>query len=1048
MKKICRVVSALFFTTISLQLFSQKILFSEVNESSISVAGSKRVIIPQKYKTFSLDKRGIEDFLKIVPSENNFTNRNAAPLIELPMPGGKMARFRIWESPVMEPALATKYPEIKTFSGQGIDDPYATIRMDYNPYFGLSAEILSVNGNVYIDPYARGNLNYLISYYRSDYIKNASFVCSTVGDIAPPVNQALREQAGFCRGTQLFTYRLALACTGEYAQFFLNGSELTDAERRAKVLAAMVTSVNRVNAVYESELSVHLTLVANNDLLIYLDGTTDPYTNNNGSTMLGQNQTTIDNVIGSANYDIGHVFSTGGGGVATLGIVCNGSSKARGVTGSPNPTGDAYDIDYVAHEMGHQFGATHSFNSVSGSCNGNRTASAAYEVGSSTTIMGYAGICGSDNIQPNSDPFFHTVSFDQISTFLQGNGGICATVTATGNNLPQITAMNNNGANIPVNTPFTLTATATDIDGDALTYDWEEWDLGSAGAWNSGASTIDAPLFKSRIPKTTGSRTFPDMAVILAGYPTNPPATMGGLKGETLPLVARAMKFRLTVRDNHAGGGGVVTGGEGCQSGFDGTFQVNTISGTGPFTVGSPNGGESFPGGSSQTITWNVAGTNAAPINTTNVKISLSTDGGQTYPTVLTASTPNDGSEVLSLPNITTTTARIKIEAVGNIFFDISDANFSITLSVGFNFSNTLPATASCPAPGTMDITLGTSAIMGFSNPITLSASGNPAGTTISFSQNPITPGSSTVVTLHNTNTLSNNSYTVTITGSANGATTQTKNIVYVIQSGTGPDITGQPQSQTICAGSNAFFNVSANGTGLSYQWQLSTNNGLNFSNIGSNISSQSVAAADISQNNNQYRVMVTGQCNNSVSNAAILTVNARPDITLSAAPLTELLPGQTTTITAALNPAVGGFNYTWFRDDVQIPLISGSSFTADITTIGDYKVKINNPSTGCNNESGSVSIIAKASSRLFIFPSPNQGQFTVSYYNQGGASTQQSLAIYDSKGALVYNRKLAVTSPYQLHSINLKGAGKGVYIVVIGDANGKELAKGKVVIQ
>ena len=334
-----------------------------------------------------------------------------------------------------------------------------------------------------------------------------------------------------------------MACTGEYAVAATGLATPTVND----VLAKIVTSINRVNGVYETELSVHMNLVANEDAVIFTNSSTDPFSgNNNANALINESQTVIDANIGSANYDIGHAFSTGGGGLAECRCVFVLLQKARGITGSSNPTGDAYDIDYVAHEMGHQFGATHTFNSTTSNCGGgNRTASAAYEVGSGTTIMAYAGICGSDNIQPNSDPYFHSISFDQISTFLQASAS-CAGITSIVNNLPQITAMNNNGASIPLGTPFTLSATATDVDGDPLTYDWEEWDLGSAGAWNSGANSTTAPLFKSRIPKTTGDRTFPDIAVIKAGYPSNPSPTMGGLKGETLPQTARTMKFRLT----------------------------------------------------------------------------------------------------------------------------------------------------------------------------------------------------------------------------------------------------------------------------------------------------------------------------------------------------------------------------------------------------------------------------------------------------------------------------------------------------------------------
>ena len=347
-----------------------------------------------------------------------------------------------------------------------------------------------------------------------------------------------------------------------------------------------------------------------------------------------------------------------------------------------------------------------------------------------------------------------------------------------------------------------------------------------------------------------------------------------------------------------------------------------------------------------------------------------------------------------------------------------------------------------------MNITLGTSSISGFSNPITLSASGNPAGTTVSFSQNPILPGNSATVTLNSTNTLVNNSYTITITGSASGATNQTRDIVYIIQAGTAPSITDQPQSETVCAGSDATFNVSANGNGLSYQWQISTNGGSSFSNIsGAASSNYTVSSADDSKNNNMYRVIVTGQCNVVVSNAAPLTVNALPAITLSAAPLTELLPGQVTTIAAGLSPAVTGFNYSWFRNDVQIAGASGNSYGVDITTTGDYKAKILNPSTGCANESGVISITAKASNRLFIYPNPNSGQFTVSYYNSGGANTQQTLSIFDSKGSLIYNARFVVNGAYQLYPVDLSSGAKGVYIVVIGNANGKKLAQDKLVI-
>ncbi|MGB4844150.1 MAG: zinc-dependent metalloprotease family protein, partial [Ferruginibacter sp.] len=689
MKKIYQIIAVVLFP---FSLIAQNSFFSPVSESSIFLGNNKREIVPTKYNTVKTDINQLKTFLWSLPAEKQVTNRKAAPVMELPMPDGTIARFNVWESNVMEPGLAAQLPDMRQFLGQGIDDPYATIRFDYNPFTGFHAQILSSQtGRIYIDPFAKGDLNHYISYSVKDYNRDVKFICEVVDNEIASKGSSSQVTAAACLGANLRTYRLALACTGEYSVAVAGPTPTVGA-----VAAAMLTSVNRVTGVYEVEVSLRMTLIANNNLLIYLNGATDPYTNNNGSAMLGENQANIDAVIGSANYDIGHVFSTGGGGIASLNSPCNSGSKARGVTGSSNPVGDAFDIDYVAHEMGHQWGGNHSM----AGC-GSSPASTKYEVGSGTTIQGYAGICGGENIQPNSDPHFHGISFDEISNYITtGNGNTCGVSTATGNDLPVISALPNNNLSIPPSTPFTLAGTATDPNNDPLTYCWEGWDTQGTQTWNAGATAPagnTVPLFKSRIPKTNGTRTFPDIAVILAGYPASPPSAMGGLKGETLSPVARAMNFRLTVRDNRAGGGGVVSsGGAGCQTSTP--FVVNVV-GTTPFVVSVPNGGESYTGGSTQTVTWNVANTNNAPVSVANVMISLSTDGGLTYPTVLLASTPNDGSQAVTMPNITSTTARVKVEAVGNIFFDISNANFSITGGTATNPTVTINQAAAQPDP-------------------------------------------------------------------------------------------------------------------------------------------------------------------------------------------------------------------------------------------------------------------------------------------------------------------------------------------------------------
>ncbi|RYD93098.1 MAG: hypothetical protein EOP54_19740, partial [Sphingobacteriales bacterium] len=680
--------------------------FSDAVESRITVSNSKdRAIIPVKYRTLSVNNTSVKNFLWSLPQEGQvMRNHNAAPVMELPMPDGSMAQFHVWKTSVQAPSLEAKFPEIGTFTGQGITDPYATIRIDYSPYFGFRAQILSaVTGRIYIDPYAVHNTTNVISYYHADNHRSRHFSCLTPDPevtagrgVIPGV-----ENAGPCRGTSLRTYRLAIACTGEYAQAVGGGTA-------AATHAAIVTSTNRITGVYEVELAIRLTLIDNNNLIEYLDPATDPYTNLINTGQLNQNTTNINAVIGVNNYDIGHLFTSNDNGVAYLASVC-GPNKGGGATGAQVLVGDGYDIDYVAHEMGHQFGAPHTFNSATCASPGG-----SYEPGGGTTIMAYAGICAAaENIQPNSDPIFHPNSFDAISNFLLAGGASCGVSAPNGNNLPVITSMGTNNLNIPINTPFTLTATATDPDGDAITYNWDGWDVGAAGTWISASASTTRPLFRSRLSKVSGSRTFPDPRVIAANYPgLAAPSAMDGLRGEVLPTVARTMKFRLTVRDNRAGGGGVVSGGDGC--GSTEIFQVNT-SGTAPFTVAVPNGGESYAGNTTQTITWNVVGTDAAPFNVANVRVLLSTDGGLTFPTVLSASTPNDGSEALSIPNTATTTARVKVEALGNIFFDISNQNFTITAAVsGFGLTTPAATNVACPAPATAVATLATTSNGGY----------------------------------------------------------------------------------------------------------------------------------------------------------------------------------------------------------------------------------------------------------------------------------------------------------------------------------------------
>jgi hypothetical protein len=1021
--------------TVSFDLSAQNYFFADAKENELSTAGTgKRVIIPEKYKSVALDIYGMKMFLKTLTSEPGLAARGNASVIELPMPDGGRAKYRIWESPVMELALATKFPGIKTYAGQGIDDPTATIKIDFTE-LGFHAMVLSdITGNIFIDPYRQLDIRNYIVYYKKDLSNKNPFVeigLESTADLKKTTN-GNRPMAGPCIGTQLRSYRLAVACTGEYAEAVSNGNPTPET-----ALSAIITTINRVDGIYEKELAISLNLVANNNAIVFIDPATDPFTaNDDGQALLDESQSVITANIGAANYDIGHTFSTGAGGIAQLGIVC-GSSKARGVTGLPNPTGDPYDIDYVAHEMGHQFDASHTFNATSGSCGGgNRNGTTATEPGSGITIMAYAGICDATNdLAQNSIPYFHAVSMDEINTFTTSGGGAsCGTVSATGNIIP-IVNVGNTTYSIPKSTAFVLSGTATDGNADALTYSWEQVDTGPAGDWNNPNG--NAPLFRSFVPVTDTVRYFPKLSDQINNTTTI---------GEILPSYGRTMTFRLTARDNRAGGGGV------CYK--ETSVSVIANSGTlvvGPFVVTAPSAtGISWSGGSTHTVTWNVANTNIAPVSCTNVRIQLSIDGGLTFPDslILLASTPNDGSQQIAVPNIVTSQARIRVMAVGNIFYDMSNNNFTITVpQAGFDF--TAPAEAAkvaCANPTSTSATLGTVSVLGYTTPITLSATGNPTGTTISFSATTITPGQSVQVTLNNTDLLPfSNSYTITVTG-VSGAITKTQDLTYTIQTGTGPGITEQPQARQVCTGAVTTFNAVAGSPVAAYQWQFSNNGGQTFNNItGATSSSYTITNAEEVQDNNQFRVLLRGQCNITTSAPALLTVYTLPEVVLTANNL-NIVPGETSTLTSTITPGSSSAVVPTWLNDGNIITVAGNSLPVTVTGLGTYQVTLTDDN-GCVNESAIVTIGAKASTSLFIYPSPNDGRFTVSYYNSGGGNTKQSVTVYDAKGARVYVKTFTFSGPYELHDIDIRGKARGVYFIVVGDANGKKIIDGKVLI-
>lgn len=738
-----------------------------------------RIVIPDRYKTFRLNSSEWQQKISLAPME--FTPAAANPVeVKIPMPDGTFERFRIVESPIMAPELAAKFPDIKTYAGKGVDDPSALIRLDKTPK-GVHAIVLGKNGSAFIDPYSSLSSSEYISYWKRDMEDGSKEGICGVDD--EDFHISLPENVTEGIEGELLTYRLAMAADSGYTAF--HGGTVSGA------MAAMTTLLNQVNAIYEKEVSIRLILIPNNNLLVYTGA--DPYTNGALATMLNQNQNAVDAAIGNGNYDIGHVVSRADpqsgvfvAGIAQLGSVC-GNGKARGASSLPSPVGGSF-AGIVAHEMGHQFGANHTFNTNAASCIQQRSANTAYEPGSGSTIMGYPSACAPHNIQNNRDLVFHHSAYSEIVNYSRvGPGSNCPQIISVTNQAP-VVSVPSGGFFIPIETPFELTGSATDPDGDVLTYSWEEYDLGPAGDPNTPSG--NAPLFRSYLPSISPTRVFPIINVIVANT---------SAYGEKLPTYSRDLTFRMTVRDNHTGGSGVDHG----QIAFK---SVNTA---GPFLVTHPN--TSTPvwiAGTWEDVTWDVANTNLAPVNCVKVNIRMSTDGGFTYPITLAEDVLNTGFATVRVPETPGFKTRIKIEAADNIFFDISNQDFEVKMPANAGFSYYLPAdTISVCAPDNAGFQVVTSSLLGFSSQISLSATNLPAGAVAGFSKATVNANDTSLLTISNTSNITPGVYNITLSGIATTGETATRTLVLDVKSEAPSSvILGSPQNGALAVTTSPSF--------------------------------------------------------------------------------------------------------------------------------------------------------------------------------------------------------------------------------------------------
>lgn len=617
-------------------------------------------------RIFRLDINGLKSALARTPKR---ATEKSSVIISLPNSSGEMERFTVTENSNFDPELIAKYPDIKSYIGQGLKDKTSTVYFSISPLGLSSMEIYGDKSAVFIEPYSKDLSTYAV-YKRSDRKTDLNnFECKVLESAQKGTSNAVTAKNA--DDAVLRTFRLALSCTGEYAAYF-GGT-------KANALAAMNNTLTRVNGIFENDFAARMVLIPNNDSIIYTDANNDPFSQSGEMEKWNfELMNDLSSKIGNANFDIGHLFgATGGGGNAgCIGCLCSDDMstynymgttypenyKGSGYTSPSNgiPSGDTFDIDFVAHEMGHQFGGNHTFSYTT------QTGLQPVEPGSGSTIMGYAGITPYD-VQRNSNPFFHARSIEQITNNIKTKP--CSVNTPTGNNIPTANA----GADytVPKSTPFVLTGSGTDADGDSLTYIWEQMDNGTSSQSGSNsaatATKTAGPTFRSWVPTASPVRYFPQMATILKGETE----TMGkAIRVEALSSVSRNLNFRFTVRDNKLGGA--------ANNSDDAKITVNALAG--PFLITSQNNTISYVGGSSQTVTWDVAGTTANNINAANVDILWSTDNGESWSTLL-AGTPNDGSEAVVIPNTATRSGRIMVKGSNHIFFDVNNANISVTSS-------------------------------------------------------------------------------------------------------------------------------------------------------------------------------------------------------------------------------------------------------------------------------------------------------------------------------------------------------------------------------
>ncbi len=989
---------------------AQRSTWKKVENTGHSERLSKLNLDPSKVHLFQLNRALLNKDILSTPLRNA-SKKTSNKIISLPGLDGQLESFILYEAPVFAPELSAKYPNIKSYAGISTKNSKTRLRMSVSPQGVQTMISYAGRSTVFMQPVKKGSDEYVLYEKHSKNRLADRFECKTIDELNETLNKSgkLLANEGGANNKTLQKFRIAVSVTGEYTAY--HGGNVADA------LAAINASLTRVNQVFETDMAVTFELIATNNLVIYTNAASDPYSdanvgtdsdnsnNTNGWSLQVQN--TLTSVLGNGAYDIGHLFgaSGGGGNAGCIGCVCrndSGSStdknKGSAYTSPSNgiPEGDTFDIDYVAHEIGHQMGANHTWAFSSEGTNVNS------EPGSGTTIMGYAGITGANNVALNSDDYFHYHSIKQILDNLATKS--CQTTEPIANNPPIADA--GNDYNIPKGTAYILKGSASDTDGsDNLTYCWEQIDSGITNNQNFGPTLTSGSMNRSLPPSASTDRYIPKFSSVLAGNTTQSGPTLGS-DWETVSTVARTLNWALTVRDRAPLS---ATGG---QTSYD-RMQI-TVEDVTPFTVKNP---VSWVQGTTQTIEWVVGQTTNGTINCQNVNIKLSTNGSK-FPITIASNTPNDGSYTYTVPAIPdTTNARILVEAADNIFYDVCDFEFSISTDPDFFIANEVLSPVACRET-TATFTFDYITANGFNETTTFSASGTPGASTVAFSPTSRTTSGPVTMTISNLDGVAQNDYTINVITTPTATPAKSRAIAFPFFNGncisTGSTTYG---TATTLVQFNTINQASAKLTSYSDYMSSPTN-------VNRNGSYDLTVNANTDGNyTTTTRVWIDWNQNCSFDDAGeaydLGDATNTSDGATSNSPFSITIP-----VSAALGNTVMRVS-TKFKDD-GTPTSCENGFDGEVE---DYTVNVQT----------SLAVEEFGFDNFAVFPNPNKGEFTIKL--NSSLSSNVNVEVYDLRGRKIFKNKYKDAGDFN-ETIHLNQVQSGMYILNVSDDKRKSTKK------